>query len=403
MCPNKNVEFMRRSAVMPTYSRADLTFTRGTGAHLFDTKGRRYLDFCSGIAVNTLGHTHPHLVQALKEQIDKLWHCSNLYRIPAQEELAERLVSVSFADVAFFCNSGAEAVECALKAARKYYDAVNKPEKFRVIVMDGAFHGRTLATLSAGGQKKHIDGFEPAVEGFDHVPFGDIDAVRTSIGPQTAAILLEPVQCESGIHVAQKSYLRELRALADLHDVLLILDEVQTGLYRTGRMFAYEWFEITPDIVTLAKGLGGGFPIGCCLATNKAAKGMTEGSHASTFGGNPLAMTVGNAVLDVLLSSDFTRTALLNNKLLLTTLERMVHTYPTIFLELRGLGALFGLRCAIPNTVLYNHLQQAGLLTALAGDNVLRLLPPLIFSESEIREADNILSQVCQQLVNEYS
>ncbi|KAF0118800.1 MAG: acetylornithine/N-succinyldiaminopimelate aminotransferase [Rhodospirillaceae bacterium] len=386
------------SAVMPTYTRSDLAFVRGEGAYLYDAEGQHYLDFCSGVAVNALGHAHPHLVHVLKEQAEKLWHCSNLYRIPEQERLAERLVAASFADTAFFCNSGAEAVECALKMARKYHDAVGQPERYRVVVMNNAFHGRTLATVSAGGQEKHTKGFEPLVEGFDRVPFGDLDAARAVIGPQTAAILVEPVQGEGGVRVAPSGYLPGLRALADAHGLLLIFDEVQTGLCRTGCLFAHEWFDVVPDIMALAKGLGGGFPVGCCLATARAAQGMTAGTHASTFGGNPLAMAVGNATLDVLLAEGFLRAIHHTSRLLHAALEEVIHLYPTVLAEVRGLGLLFGLRCIVPNTTFVTALQKAGLLTVAAGDNVVRLLPPLVIGENEIEEALDILDRTCQQL-----
>ncbi len=387
---------------MPTYARSALAFVRGEGAYLYDAAGRHYLDFCSGIAVNVLGHAHPHLVHTLKAQADRLWHCSNLYHIPGQERLAERLVAASFSDMAFFCNSGAEAVECALKMARKYHHTIGQPERFRVVTMDGAFHGRTLATVSAGGQEKHVKGFEPLVDGFDHVPFGDLGAVRAAISPQTAALLVEPIQSEGGIRVAPPGYLQGLRNLADEYGLLLIFDEVQSGLCRTGHIFAHEWFGIVPDVMTLAKGLGGGFPVGCCLATARAAQGMTLGTHASTFGGNPLGMAVGNAVLDVLLADGFTRAILHTSRLLTAALGQMVHTYPSILAEVRGLGLMLGLRCSISNAVLCSRLQEAGLLTTVAGDNVVRLLPPLIIGENEIEEAIDILDRTCQQLTEEY-
>ncbi len=390
------------AVIMPTYARSDLAFVRGEGAYLYDAAGRHYLDFCSGLAVNALGHAHPHLVHTLKEQAEKLWHCSNLYHIPDQERLAERLVKASFADMAFFCNSGAEALECALKMTRKYHHTVGQPERFRVVVMENAFHGRTLATVSAGGQEKHVKGFEPLVDGFDRVPFGDTEAVRSAIGPQTAAILVEPIQSEGGIRVAPPGYLRELRAIADEHDLLLVFDEVQSGLCRTGHTFAYEWFGIVPDVMALAKGLGGGFPVGCCLATARAAQGMTMGTHASTFGGNPLGMAVGNAVLDVLLAESFTRAILHTSRLLTAALGQIVQTYPGILVEVRGLGLMLGLRCSISNTVLCDRLQKAGLLTAVSGDNVVRLLPPLIIGENEIEEAIDIIDRTCKKLTDEY-
>ncbi|MBY0432246.1 MAG: aspartate aminotransferase family protein, partial [Rhodospirillales bacterium] len=272
------------SVVMPTYARADLSFERGEGACLYATDGRRYLDFASGVTVTALGHSHPHLVAALKAQAEKLWHCSNLYRVPGQEKVARRLVDATFADTVFFCNSGAEAMEACLKMVRKYHDEAGHPERYRVIAAGGAFHGRTLATIAAGGQEKHLKGFGPIVDGFDRVAFGNMNELRAAIGPETAAICVEPVQGEGGVRTATIEYLRGLRQVADEFDLLLVFDEVQTGMGRTGKLFAHEWAGITPDVMGLAKGLGGGFPVGACLATAKAAAGMTPGTHGSTFG-----------------------------------------------------------------------------------------------------------------------
>ena len=291
--------------LLPTYSRADVAFERGEGPYIYSTSGERFLDFGGGIAVNVLGHAHPHLVAALTAQAAKLWHTSNLYRIPGQERLAERLVAATFADTVFFGNSGAEAVECSIKMARKYHAARGEPQRYRLITVEGAFHGRTLATIAAGGQKKYLEGFGPKVEGFDQVPFGDHEALIQAIGPETAGILIEPIQGEGGIRPFGWDYLRTLRALCDEQGLLLVLDEIQTGFGRTGKLFAHEWAGIAPDIMAIAKGLGGGFPVGACLATEKAAAGMTSGTHGSTFGGNPLAMAVGNAVLDVVLAPGF--------------------------------------------------------------------------------------------------
>ena len=292
---------------MPTYARVDLAFERGEGAWLFTAEGERYLDFTAGVAVNALGHAHPQLVKALTEQAHKVWHVSNLYRIPEGEKLAGRLCAASFADTVFFQNSGAEALECAIKMARKYQSACGKPERYRIITFEGAFHGRTLATIAAAGNKKYLEGFGPPVEGFDNVPFNDLDAVKRAIGPETAAILIEPIQGEGGVRVASSTFLRGLRQLCDQHGLLLVFDEVQTGIARTGEMFAYERYGVTPDVMALAKALGSGFPIGACLATTEASKGMTVGSHGSTFGGNPLAMAVANAVLDVVMADGFHR------------------------------------------------------------------------------------------------
>src|SRR6201988_3378560 len=293
------------SHLLPVFARVDLGFERGEGCWLIATNGERYLDFTSGVAVNALGHAHPHLVASLTEQAQKLWHVSNLYEIPEAERVARRLCEASFADVGFFCNSGAEAMEGAIKTARKYQSVSGHPEKFRIITFEGAFHGRTLATLAAGGQKKYLDGFGPVVEGFDQVPFGDLDAVKKAIGPTTAAILIEPVQGEGGVRVAPNQFLRELRELCDKNGLLLVFDEVQTGMGRTGDLFAYQHTGVTPDIMAIAKALGGGLPMGAFLTTAAAGKGMTAGTHGSTFGGNPLAMAAGNATLDVMLAPGF--------------------------------------------------------------------------------------------------
>lgn len=293
------------SALLPTYVRAPLAFERGEGAWLVTEAGERYLDFGAGIAVNGLGHAHPHLVGALTEQASRIWHTSNLFEIPGGERFGRRLVDATFADVAFFCNSGAEANEAAIKIARKYHAAGGNPERYRIVTFAGAFHGRTLATLAAGGQQKYIEGFGPKVEGFDQVPAGDFAALEAVIGEETAALMIEPIQGEGGVRVIPHADLRRLREICDAHGLLLIMDEVQTGVGRTGKLFAHEWSGITPDIMSVAKGIGGGFPMGACLATREAARGMTAGSHGTTFGGNPLAMAVGNAVLDVVLADGF--------------------------------------------------------------------------------------------------
>ncbi len=386
------------SHLLPTYARIDLAFERGEGAWLTATNGDRYLDFASGIAVNALGHAHPHLVEALSAQAQKLWHVSNLYRIPEAERLAERLCAVSFADTVFFTNSGAEAMECAIKMARKYQAASGKPERFRIVTFEGAFHGRTLATIAAGGQKKYLEGFGPPVDGFDQVPFADIEATRKAIGPQTAAILIEPIQGEGGVRVAPNPFLRALRQLCDAHGLLLLFDEVQTGVGRTGEMFAYERAGVTPDVMAIAKGIGGGFPLGACLATTEAGKGMTTGSHGSTYGSNPLGAAVGNAVLDVVLARGFLdgvrRTALLLKQRLAELKDR----HPKVIAEVRGEGLLVGLRAAIPNGELVDALRAERLLTAAAADNVVRLLPPLIVGETEIAEAVARIDRACTKI-----
>jgi acetylornithine/N-succinyldiaminopimelate aminotransferase len=371
---------------MPTFARVHLAFERGEGVWLHATNGERYLDFTSGVAVNALGHAHPHLVAALAEQSQKLWHVSNLYEIPEAERAAQRLCAASFADVAFFCNSGAEAVEGAIKCARKYQSANGAPERYRIVTFEGAFHGRTLATLAAGGQKKYLDGFGPPVEGFDQVPFGDLDAVKRAIGGETAAIMIEPVMGEGGVRTVEPSFLRALRQLCEEHGLLLVFDEVQSGMGRTGELFAYQRTGVTPDVMSLAKALGGGFPVGAVLATEAAAKGMTAGTHGSTFGGNPLAISAVNATLDVMLAPGFfehvQRIALLFKQRLAEIKDR----YPALVAEVRGEGLLVGLRMLVPAGELVDATRAENMLTVGAGDNVVRLLPPLIASEQEIAE-----------------
>ena len=379
--------------LMPTYARAELAFERGEGVYLFDADGRRYLDFACGIGVTGLGHAHPHLVAALTAQAGKLWHASNLYRIAEQERLAERLVANSFADTAFFCNSGAEAVECGLKLVRKHFDETGEGERYRVIACESAFHGRTLATIAAGGQPKHLQGFDPAVEGFDHVPFGNLNALRAAIGPETAAILVEPIQGEGGIHLGDRDYLRGLRAAADEYGLLLFFDEVQCGMGRTGRLFAHQWAGVAPDVMALAKALGGGFPIGACLATANAANGMTAGTHGSTFGGNPLAMAVANAVLDVMLADGFLAGVERMGGVLRRRLEAIAAQFPGLVAEVRGLGLMLGVKVRAENRDVVARVRDNGLLTVAANDNIVRLLPPLIIDESHVEEAAAILER----------
>ena len=375
------------SALLPTYARAPIAFERGEGAWLVARGGERYLDFGAGIAVNALGHAHPHLVEALTAQAQKLWHTSNLFEIPDGERFGQRLVDASFADVAFFCNSGAEANEAAIKMARKYHAAGGHPERYRIVTFEGAFHGRTLATLAAGGQQKYIEGFGPKVDGFDQVPFGDHDALRAAIGPETAAVMIEPIQGEGGVRPVPPQCLRGLRALCDEHGLMLIMDEVQTGVGRTGRLFAHEWSGIAPDIMSAAKGIGGGFPMGLCLATREAARGMVAGSHGTTFGGNPLAMAVGNAVLDVVLGDGFLdhvrRVALVLKQKLGALRDR----YPHVVTEIRGDGLMLGLKLGVPNIEFAAAARGEHLLVIPAGDNVVRLLPPLIVTEADAAEA----------------
>jgi len=386
------------SHLMPTYSRVDLAFERGEGAWLTATTGERYLDFCSGVAVTALGHHHPHLVSALTEQANKVWHVSNLYEIPESERVAQRLCDATFADVAFFQNSGAEAVECAIKTVRKYQSVSGRPERYRIITFDGAFHGRTLAALAATGNKKYLDGFGPPVDGFDQVAFGDLDAVKRAIGPQTAAIMIEPIMGEGGVRVVEPAFLRALRELCDQHGLLLVFDEIQTGMGRTGDLFCYQRIGVTPDVMTVAKALGGGFPVGACLATHEAAKGMTPGTHGSTFGFNPLAMSVANATLDVMLKPGFFDHVKKMGLLLKQRLAEIKDRYPSLIAEVRGEGLLVGLRALIPVGELVDALRGEKMVTVAAGDNVVRLLPPLIVSEQEIGEAVQRLDRACAAL-----
>jgi len=383
------------SHILPTYARVDLAFERGEGAWLIATNGDRYLDFASGIAVNVLGHAHPRLVAALTEQAQKLWHVSNLYRIPEAERLADRLCEVTFADAVFFTNSGAEALECAIKMARKYQSASDKPERYRLITYEGAFHGRTLATIAAGGQKKHLEGFGPPVDGFDQVPFGDVEATKRAIAPQTAGILVEPIQGEGGVRVAPPGFLPALRRLCDEHGLMLVFDEVQTGIGRTGTLFAYEHMGVTPDIMPIAKGIGGGFPLGACLGSAEAAKGMTVGTHGSTYGGNPLATAMGNAVLDAVLEPGFLDHVRKLGLLFKQRLAELKDRHPAVIAEVRGEGLLVGVRTVVANAKLVDALRAQKMLAPAAADNVVRLFPPLIVSEVELGEAVARIDRAC--------
>jgi acetylornithine/N-succinyldiaminopimelate aminotransferase len=386
------------SSILPVYARAPLTFEKGEGSWLIAADGRRYLDFGSGIAVNALGHAHPHLLGALTEQAGKLWHISNLYQNPLGEKLAARLAEATFADVVFFTNSGAEALEASIKMARKYQAVNGRPERNRIVTFEGAFHGRTLATIAAGGQKKYMEGFGPNMPGFDQVPFGDEAALRAAIGPETAAILIEPVQGEGGIRPVPPERLRLLRQLCDQQGLLLVLDEVQSGVGRTGKLFAHEWAGITPDIMAVAKGIGGGFPMGACLATRAAAEGMVPGTHGSTFGGNPLAMAVGNAVLDVVLEDGFLDRVGRVGLLLKQRLAEIKDRHPGVIAEVRGEGLMVGLKLHATNTDLVRAAEEEGLLLIAAGDNVVRLLPPLIIDEGDVGEAMGRLDRACARV-----
>lgn len=386
-------------AVMPTYARADIAFARGEGAYLFTADGRRYLDFAAGVAVNSLGHAHPHLVDALTTQAAKLWHVSNLYRIPDQERLAQRLVAASFADTVFFCNSGVEAWEGGVKLIRKYHSARGNPGRWRVITVTGSFHGRTLAAIAAAKNPKLVDGFGPMVDGFDQVAFGNLNELRAAITDETAAIHVEPIQGEGGIRPHELGYLSALRTICDEFGLLLYFDEVQSGFGRSGRMFAYEWTDITPDVMCTAKGIGSGFPFGALLATEAAAQGMTPGTHATTYGGNPLAMAVGNAVLDVMLEPGFLDRVHHTGTVLRAALEAIVSRYPSLYEQVRGLGLMQGLKCVVPAGDVISALRAAGLLTVPAGDNVIRILPPLIIGQAEVDEAITIIDRVSAVMV----
>jgi acetylornithine/N-succinyldiaminopimelate aminotransferase len=375
------------TAILPTYNRANVAFERGEGAWLIAENGERFLDFGAGIAVSALGHAHPHLVKALTEQAQKLWHTSNLYMIPEGERLARRLCDATFADRVFFTNSGAEANECAIKMARKFHAAKGQPERFRIITFEGAFHGRTLATIAAGGQAKYLEGFGPKVDGFDQVPFGDHEALMAAITPETAAIMIEPIQGEGGLRPVPAQCLKGLRALCDERGLLLIYDEVQTGVGRTGRFFAHEWSGATPDIMSIAKGIGGGFPVGACLATEAAAAGMTAGTHGTTFGGNPLAMAVANAVLDIVLAPGFLDGVIAKSNRLKQRLAELKDRHPDVIEAVRGEGLMLGLKLKTPNTEFAAAARASGLLVVPAGDNVVRLLPPLTITEDDIGEA----------------
>ncbi len=385
-------------AQLPVYNPLSLDIERGEGAYLIARDGRRYLDFMSGIAVTCLGHCHPHLVATLKAQADRLWHVSNILTIDEQKRLAERLVANSFAETVFVANSGAEALECAIKMTRRYHWANGQPERQRIITVDGAFHGRTLATIAAGGKPQYTEGFAPNMPGFTQIKACDYDALRAAIGPDTAGILVEPIQGEGGIRVMCPAFLADLRRLCDAHGLLLIYDEVQTGIGRTGRLFAYEDDGIAPDIMALAKGLGGGFPVGACVATAQAASGMKPGTHGSTFGGNPLACAVANAVLDVLLAPGFLDTVRARSEALTAGLHELADRYPEVISEVRGRGLLLGVRVKPTNTDVIAALRGHGLITVGAGDNVVRFLPPLIIEHQHVQAALDAFDATCRDL-----
>ena len=376
------------SALYGTYARSDLAFERGEGVRLYDQQGREYLDFHSGIAVNALGHGDPHLVSTLKAAAERVWHTSNVFTIPEQERLGQRLVDLTFADRVFFTNSGAEALECAIKTARHYFFAKGQPDRYEIIAFTGSFHGRTLGTIAAGGNPSYLEGFGPPVAGFKHTKPGNLAAVEALIGPHTCAILIEPVQGEGGVTAMSAEFMQGLRRLCDQHDLLLVLDEVQCGFGRTGKFFAFEWAGITPDIVAVAKAIGGGFPLGACLATEAASASMVPGTHGSTYGGNPLACTVGNAVLDRILEPGFLDHVNQMGQRLSWHLQQLAQRYPDYVLEMRGKGLLAGIKIAPPVRDFVARLRDDHRLLAIgAGDNVLRLIPPLIITEAHIEEA----------------
>jgi acetylornithine/N-succinyldiaminopimelate aminotransferase len=384
---------MSITPLMPVYPRCDVRPVRGEHCHLISEDGTRYLDFAAGIAVNLLGHSHPGLIKAIQCQAETLMHVSNLYGSPQGEALAQRLVDLTFADTVFFTNSGAEAVEAAIKTARAYHQANGSEEKYELITFNNAFHGRTMATISASNQEKMHKGFKPLLPGFRYVEFNDLEAAKAAIGPHTAGFLVEPIQGEGGIRVGAEEFLKGLRQLADEHDLMLVLDEVQTGVARTGTMFAHEQLGITPDIMAVAKGIGGGFPLGACLATEKAARGMTFGTHGSTYGGNPLAMAAGTAVLDTVANEDFLAEVRAKGERLRSRLEQFMGNYPELFEGVRGMGLMLGLKMRVEPRPFMQHLRDNHqLLTVAAGDNTLRLLPPLVIGDEEIEEFFDRLS-----------
>ena len=397
--PSPNKPSGARDALWPNYAPPqDLVFSHGRGSELFAEDGTVYLDFLSGIAVTSFGHAHPHLVAALTSQAEKLWHLSNIFRIPAGEQLARRLVDNSFADRVFFANSGTEAIEAGIKAVRGYQASIGHPERFRLIGFSNSFHGRTIAALASAGNPAHTKNFVPTDYGFDHVPWGDVEAVKKCIGENTGGIILEIVQGEGGIRPVTAEFIQQLRALCDEHGLLLMLDEVQCGMARTGKLFAHEHFGITPDIMSLAKGLGGGFPLGACLTTEAVGKHMVVGTHGSTFGGNPLAMAVGNAILDLALEPKLLEEINRKGELIRERIRQMQSDVPDVIESVTGLGLMIGVKCVMPNTDVLASLRENHLLVGTAGDNMIRLLPPLNVSDEDVERALKILSDTFQQL-----
>lgn len=387
-----------REAMMPTYSPPDFVPERGEGSYLIDSEGQRYLDFMAGIAVNAFGHCHPHLAATLKQQVDRLWHTSNVFRIAEGERLAERLVAECFADHVFFANSGAEAMECAIKTARRYQHDRGHTDKKRIITFTGAFHGRTISTVAACKVPAHCEGFFEGDLGFDQVEYGDLDALARTLDERTAAVILEPVQGEGGIRPASAEFLQAIREACDASGSLLIFDEVQCGMGRTGKLFAHQHHNVAPDIMALAKGLGGGFPIGACLATRAAGDCMVFGTHGSTFGGNPMATAVGNAVLDLMLEPGFMDQVNTRGAQLIDGLNGLIREHPKVLDSVRGLGLMIGLKCTVENTAVLMAARERKLLLAKGGDNMVRMLPPLNISSEEADEALSIIADCCQAL-----
>ena len=385
-------------ALLPTYNRTDIAFVRGEGSYLFAEDGKRYLDFGAGIAVNAFGHANPVLVGALSEQAGKLWHTSNLYRVPGQESLSRKLVANTFADTVFFTNSGTEAIELAIKMARRHHFVNGAPERFHIVSFEGAFHGRTMAAINAGGNEKYLEGFGPRMPGFDQVALGDLEALKNVIGPQTAALIIEPLQGEGGVRTVEPAFLRALRKLCDETGMLLIFDEIQTGVGRTGKFFAYDWLGFAPDIMTVAKGIGGGFPLGAVLATAEVAAAMGAGTHGTTYGGNPLAMAVGNAAVDMVLSPGFLEHVNKMANYLHQQLGALVSGHPDLFAEVRGQGLMIGLKMKTPSADFITAARANGLIVLPAGDNVVRLLPPLTLSEDDARTGMELLNKTASQI-----
>ena len=388
------------SSILGTYKGSKLSFVKGRGSYLITKGGKKYLDFASGIAVNSLGHCNPELIKALYDQSKKIWHTSNAFKINEQEKLANKLTNMTFANKVFFCNSGAEAVEAAIKIARAYHQIEKKKNRFKIITIKGSFHGRTIATISASGQKKLVDGFKPLVDGFTQVDFGDHDSFEKLIDKKTAAIMIEPILGEGGIKVIPNECLEGLRKLCDKKGILLIFDEVQCGVGRTGKLFAYQWSKIKPDILATAKGIGGGFPIGACLVTNKVSKGMKFGSHGSTFGGNPLACSVANKVLEIISKKDFLNNMNKNALFFRNNLEKIKNTYDHLIEEIRGKGFLLGVKCKINNSIIIEKLITNGLLIIGASENVIRILPPLNVKRKDLKIALKIIEKTFNNIGN---